>query len=134
MISLAKLRRKLLTNPEVHAAYDRLGPIFAVVREMIDARLAVSLTQADIAARMGTSQSVVARLGRARHMPTFDMMARYAAAIGRRIEHQRTEALARRESGELVTEIARRYNVSHSTISRLGLREVQSRWIGDLRE
>ena len=49
-------------------------------------------------------------------------------------EHRRTEALARRESGALVTEIARRYNVSHSTISRLGLREAQSRWIGDLRE
>ena len=34
-------------------------------------------------------------------------------------EHQRKEALARRESGELVTEIARSYNLSHSTISRL---------------
>jgi DNA invertase Pin-like site-specific DNA recombinase len=34
-------------------------------------------------------------------------------------EHQRKEALARRESGELLTEIARSYNVSHSTISRL---------------
>jgi len=34
-------------------------------------------------------------------------------------EHQRKEALARRERGELVTDIARSYNVSHSTISRL---------------
>src|SRR5665213_2114144 len=34
--------------------------------------------------------------------------------------HQRREALARRESGtEAMTEIARSYNVSHSTISRL---------------
>src|SRR4051794_4073311 len=33
--------------------------------------------------------------------------------------HQKREALARRESGEPVTEIARSYNVSHSTISRL---------------
>ncbi len=32
---------------------------------------------------------------------------------------QRKEALARRESGELLTEIARRYNVSAATISRL---------------
>ena len=51
---------------------------------MIDARLAAGLTQADIAARMGTSQSVVARLESARHMPIFDMVARYAAAIDRR--------------------------------------------------
>jgi hypothetical protein len=33
--------------------------------------------------------------------------------------HQRQEALARLESGEALTEIARTYNVSHSTISRL---------------
>jgi hypothetical protein len=33
--------------------------------------------------------------------------------------HQRQEALHRCENGELVREIARSYNVSHSTISRL---------------
>ncbi len=33
--------------------------------------------------------------------------------------HQRREAIARREQGETVTAIARSYNVSHSTISRL---------------
>jgi DNA invertase Pin-like site-specific DNA recombinase len=33
--------------------------------------------------------------------------------------HQKQEALARREAGEVLTEIARSYNVSHSTISRL---------------
>ena len=86
MTSLAKLRQKLLTDPEVKAEYDRLGPIFAVVGEMIEARLAAGLTQAAIAVRMGTTQSVVARLENARHMPTFDMVARYAAAIDRRID------------------------------------------------
>jgi len=34
-------------------------------------------------------------------------------------KHQRQEALARREKGELLTEIARSYNVSAATISRL---------------
>jgi len=75
MTSLAKLRRTLLTDPEVKAEYNRLGPILAVVGEMIEARQAAGLTQADIAARMGTTQSVVARLENARHMPTFDMVA-----------------------------------------------------------
>jgi ribosome-binding protein aMBF1 (putative translation factor) len=86
MTSLAKLRQKLLTDPEVKAEYERLGPIFAVVGEMIEARQAAGLTQAEIAARMGTSQSVIARLENARHMPTFEMIARYAAAIGRRLD------------------------------------------------
>jgi ribosome-binding protein aMBF1 (putative translation factor) len=85
MTSFAKLRRDLLKDPEVRAEYDRLGPIFAVVGEMVEARQSAGLTQAEIAHRMGTSQSVVARLENARHMPTFDMVARYAAAIGRRV-------------------------------------------------
>ena len=53
---------------------------------MIEARQAAGLTQTEIATRVGTSQSVVARLENARHMPTFEMIARYAAAIGRRLD------------------------------------------------
>jgi IS30 family transposase len=33
--------------------------------------------------------------------------------------HQRKEALKRRDQGEPMREIARSYNVSHSTISRI---------------
>ena len=42
--------------------------------------------------------------------------------LGRKPEltnHQKREAIARREAGEVLTDIARSYNVSHSTISRL---------------
>jgi DNA invertase Pin-like site-specific DNA recombinase len=42
--------------------------------------------------------------------------------FGRKLKltaHQRQEAIARREAGEALVEIARSYNVSHSTISRL---------------
>jgi len=86
MTSLDKLRSKLLSDPEVKAEYDRLGPIFALVGELIEARQEAGLTQAEIAHRMGTTQSVIARLESARHMPTFDMAARYGAAIGRRLD------------------------------------------------
>jgi DNA invertase Pin-like site-specific DNA recombinase len=34
--------------------------------------------------------------------------------------YQRAEALRRRASGETLTEIARSFNVSHTTIARLG--------------
>jgi DNA invertase Pin-like site-specific DNA recombinase len=43
--------------------------------------------------------------------------------FGRKLEltaHQRAEAIARRAAGEALVEIGRSYNVSHSTISRLG--------------
>jgi DNA invertase Pin-like site-specific DNA recombinase len=46
----------------------------------------------------------------------------HGKSLGRPFEmtaDQRKEALARRESGELLTEIARSYNVSQATISRM---------------
>ena len=46
--------------------------------------------------------------------------------------HQRKEALARRDRGETLMDIARTYNVSHSTISRLsalvGRSELERLW------
>ena len=86
MTILAKLRESLLNDPEVKAEYERLGPVTALVGEMIEARQAAGLTQTEVASRMGTTQSVVARLENAPHMPTFDLIARYTAAIGRRLD------------------------------------------------
>ncbi len=86
MTSLASLRDLILTDAEANAEYERLGPIFAVVGEMVEARQSAGLTQAELARRMGTSQSVIARLESARHMPTFDLISRYARALNRRIE------------------------------------------------
>jgi ribosome-binding protein aMBF1 (putative translation factor) len=84
-ISLEKLRDRLLADPDVKAEYDRLGPVYEVVGALIDARHEVGLTQAQVAERMGTKQSVVARLENARRMPSLGMVARYAAAVGRRV-------------------------------------------------
>ena len=86
MTSLATLRDQILSDPQAQAEYERLGPIYAVVGEMVDARQSAGLTQAELARRMGTSQSVIARLESARHMPTFDLISRYAQALGQRVE------------------------------------------------
>lgn len=86
MTSLSKLKERLLKSPDVKTEYDRLGPIYALVGAMIEARHQAGLTQAEIAARMGTTQSVVARMENAHHMPSFDLITRYAHALGRRVE------------------------------------------------
>ena len=85
MTSLAKLQERLLASPEVKAEYDRLGPVYALVGVLIDARHEAGLTQLQIAERMGTNQSVVARLENAHHMPSLDLATRYAAALGRHL-------------------------------------------------
>jgi DNA-binding XRE family transcriptional regulator len=80
------LMAQALQNPEVKAEYERLGPIYALVFELIEARHQAGLTQAELAARMGTTQSAIARLENARRMPSLAMVARYAAAVGQRLD------------------------------------------------
>jgi DNA-binding XRE family transcriptional regulator len=80
------LKAQMLQDPKFKAEYDRLGPIYEVVWELIEARHQAGLTQAELAARIGTTQSAIARLENARHMPSLAMVARYARAVGQRLE------------------------------------------------
>ena len=77
---------KLLDSPEVKAEYDKLKPEYASVREMLQARKRARLTQEQVAERMGTTKSAVARLESASHKPSMRSLERYAAATGHRIE------------------------------------------------
>ena len=78
------IKRTLLAVPEVRAEYDALGPEFAIAREMIAARVRAGLSQAEVAQRMGTTQSVVARLESGKRPPSMRSVQRYAQAVGAR--------------------------------------------------
>ncbi len=82
MKTLNHLKAELLSDAETHAEYDLLAEEFALARELIAARAAAGLTQADVAERMGTTQSVVARLESGRQPPSLRTVQRYASAIG----------------------------------------------------
>ena len=61
MLSLCVLeRRQWSHNPEYRAAYEELGPEFDLARVLIEARIGAKLTQAQLAERMETTQSVIA--------------------------------------------------------------------------
>lgn len=76
-----KLKAKLLKDPDVRKAHRAMAPEFALARELIAARTRAGFTQAELAARMGTSQSAVARMESGR-LPSIKSLLRYAKAIG----------------------------------------------------
>ena len=49
-----------LANPRVKAEYDALALEFEIAAELLRARLRAGLSQAELAARMGTGQSTIA--------------------------------------------------------------------------
>jgi DNA-binding XRE family transcriptional regulator len=94
-IGFADLKEQMLADPRVAAKYDRLGPVYELVGAMVDARHAAGLTQGQVAERIGTTQSAIARLENARHPPSLDLVTRYATAVGRKVDIQLTTAKPR---------------------------------------
>ncbi|MGH8897486.1 MAG: helix-turn-helix domain-containing protein [Egibacteraceae bacterium] len=62
-----------------------------LLRELAERRGELGLSQTVVAARMGTSQSVVARLESGKVDARLSTMQRYAAALGRRLEWRLSE-------------------------------------------
>ena len=84
MKTLDQVKAEILANPAVKAEYDALAEEFAVAHELIAARARAGLTQAEVAQRMGTTQSVVARLESGRRPPSLRTVQRFAQAVGGR--------------------------------------------------
>ena len=82
MKTLKTLKAQLLADPSTRAAYDAQADEFAMARELIAARTQAGLTQADVAERMGTTQSTVARLEGGKRPPSLRTVQRYAQAVG----------------------------------------------------
>ena len=84
MKSLRMLKDELLADPEVRQAYEALAPEHEIARAIIKARVARGLTQAELAERMGTSQSYIARLESGRTLPSTRTLLKVAAATDTR--------------------------------------------------
>jgi transcriptional regulator with XRE-family HTH domain len=86
--TLKQFKARALARPEVKKAYDELDSEFAFLDEVLKARTESGLTQAEVAARVGTTQSAIARLesGASKHSPSIATLQRYASALGYRVE------------------------------------------------
>ena len=94
MTKVRDLHQKWMKGAEYRKAYESLAPEFELARAVIDARVTAGLTQEQLARRMETTQSVVARLESGRTRPSTQTLQRLAAATGTRLrisfEHAET--------------------------------------------
>jgi ribosome-binding protein aMBF1 (putative translation factor) len=85
MTQVKDLHQKWMKNEEYRKAHDELSPEFALARAVINARATAGLTQEQLAERMDTTQSVIARLESGRTRPSTQTLQRLAAATGTRL-------------------------------------------------
>ena len=80
---------KLFADPAFKLAWDALEEEYSTLNALFNARKESGLTQAEIAARMGTTTSAVSRLESSlrseRHSPSFETLRKYARACGKRL-------------------------------------------------
>ncbi len=86
--ALKHFKARVLAKPEVRKAYEQLADEFAFLDQVLRARAASGLTQAEVATLVGTTQSAIARLESptSTHSPSVGTLQKYARALGFKVE------------------------------------------------
>ena len=85
-LSFKEYKNRALKDPEIKRAYDDLAPEFHVAEQLIKARMKAKLTQREVAERMHTTQSVIARMESGEKLPSLFAILRYVKAVGQKIK------------------------------------------------
>lgn len=88
MTKLPDLKKRLMADPEFAAAYAEADDEYALVEALIEARSKAKLSQTELAERLGTTQSAIARLEGGGVTPTLKTLRRYAEATGMKLKVQ----------------------------------------------
>ena len=83
MTTLRQLKAVAFKRAKTRRAYDALAGEYAMAASMIDARVKARLTQSQLAQRMGTTQSAIARLESGRSIPSGVTLLKLAKAVNR---------------------------------------------------
>ena len=84
MNNFKELKKKWIADPEVAKEYDALSTEFSIAEALTHARTRAGMTQAEVAEKMQTSQSRVAKIEGGANV-SIDALKRYAAATGAKL-------------------------------------------------
>ncbi|MEP7455807.1 type II toxin-antitoxin system RelE/ParE family toxin [Phyllobacterium sp. SB3] len=82
MKTLGELKKKYVKDPEFRKHYKQADREYAVIELLIRTRTQAKLSQAELAKRMATTQSAIARLEGGKVSPSIATLRRYAEATG----------------------------------------------------
>ena len=82
MSKVEDLHRRWMKDSKYRRAHAAVASEFELARAVIQARAQANLTQEQLAKRMATTQSVIARLESGRTRPSTQTLERLAAATG----------------------------------------------------
>ena len=81
-----EVKNEMLRDPETDSAYNDLEEEYVLIASIMRARLEKGLSQAELAARMGTTQGNISRLESGRYNPSVKFLQRVARALEKELE------------------------------------------------
>ena len=85
-VDFEDMHRESMRNPKLKKAYDALQPKYDLIRAILDARIKRGVTQKELARRVGTTQSAIARFESGVGNPTLDFLSKISTAVGAKLE------------------------------------------------
>ena len=76
------LEKELLSDPATKKEFDKFVPRYAVISQLIAARIKSKMTQFDVAEKVGTKQSAIARLESGDVNPSLEFLQKIAHVMG----------------------------------------------------
>lgn len=86
MKNFNELKKELLANQEVAIEYEKLSPRYRIISELIAARLKKGITQRQLADKIGTKQSAIARLEAGNVNPSIGFLNKAASVMGYKLK------------------------------------------------
>ena len=75
------LKKELLRNKEVAKEHEKLETHYRVISQLIEARLRKGVTQEQLAKKVGTKQSAIARLESGNANPSLEFLEKVTKAV-----------------------------------------------------
>lgn len=88
MRDFKEVKTQWLKDRELKKAYDELGPRYDLITAVIRKRLRRGLTQAELAQKVGTKQSAIARFESGDYNPSLFFVQRLAKALNSKLTLQ----------------------------------------------
>jgi predicted transcriptional regulator len=85
-VSWENIKANLLTDPETRKEVKELELEYALIRQIIKARIEQKISQKELAQRMGTQQSNISRLESGEYNPSLKFLKKVAESLGKELE------------------------------------------------
>jgi Predicted transcriptional regulator with C-terminal CBS domains len=77
--------KEKLKDPEFKKEFDALEPEYEIIRQLIQARNELNLTQEELAQKIGIKQSNISRLERGNYNPSINFLKKVAEGLGKEL-------------------------------------------------